>query len=264
MMSKKYRFTLTLLTVFFFCFVLALPAQAARRRNTWVVTKSQKVYYYGKKGKKTAGLKKINGKFYYFDRGGVQRTGWRKIKNNYYFFNISTKKRGYMLSSKTVNGIRLDKKGRAVQTPESLRKLKLLVTANQIVDQITNPKMTKEQKLKKCFDYTIQSYGYQTWRTFQNVNGWEIAYAEDMFFRGRGNCFSYASAFAYLANAVGYQTVYVISSGGHGWAEIGGKVYDPDWTFVSKVDSYFAMSYDLSGVNGRPNYKPNRAFISKL
>lgn len=40
MMSKKYRFTLTLLAVFFFCFVLALPAQAARRRNTWVVTKS--------------------------------------------------------------------------------------------------------------------------------------------------------------------------------------------------------------------------------
>ena len=49
-----------------------------------------------------------------------------------------------------------------------------------------------------------------------------------MFFRGgRGDCVSYAAAFAYLANAVGMKKVYVICSGGHGWAEIGGKVYDP-------------------------------------
>ena len=58
--------------------------------------------------------------------------------------------------------------------------------------------------------------------------------------------------FAYLANAVGMKKVYVICSGGHGWAEIGGKVYDPDWALVSSVDSFFAMSTDLSGVNGRP------------
>lgn len=263
-MKRKHRLPFTLLAVLFCALMLTLPAQASKRQNTWVTAKSQKVYYYGSKGKKVTGLKEINGKFYYFDKSGVQRTGWQKIKNNYYFFNIAAKKKGYMVTSKTVNNICLDKNGKAKQTPESLRKLKILVTANQIVEKITNPKMTKEQKLKKCFDYTIQTYGYQTWRTFSNTSGWELSYAEDMFFRGRGNCFSYASAFAFLANAVGYKNVYVISSGGHGWAEIGGKVYDPDWTFVSKVDSYFAMSYDLSGVNGRPNYKPNRAFIAKL
>lgn len=47
-------------------------------------------------------------------------------------------------------------------------------------------------------------------------------------------------------------------------AEIKGKVYDPDWALVSNVDSYFKMSYDLSGVNGRPLYKPNRAYAVKL
>lgn len=263
-MKKTNEFMLTLVAALFCFLVLTLPVQAAHRQNTWFTAKSQKVYYYGSKGKKVTGLREIKGKYYYFDKSGVQRTGWQKIKNNYYFFHIAPKKRGYMATSKTVNGIRLDKNGRASQTAESLRKLKIMIAANQIVEKITSPKMTKEQKLKKCFDYTIQTYGYQTWRTFSNTNGWEMAYAEDMFFRGRGNCFSYASAFAYLANAVGYKNVYVISSGGHGWAEIGGKVYDPDWTFVSKVDSYFAMSYDLSNVNGRPNYKPNRAFIAKL
>ncbi|MDY3917896.1 MAG: hypothetical protein SOZ59_02695 [Candidatus Limivivens sp.] len=53
-------------------------------------------------------------------------------------------------------------------------------------------------------------------------------------------------------------------SGGHGWVEINGKVYDPDWALVSKVDSYFGMSYDLSGVNGRPNYKANRYYTVKI
>lgn len=263
-MKTKQRLTLTLFAVLFCAFLLALPTQAAKRRNTWVTAKSQKVFYYGGKGKKVTGLRKISGKYYYFGKDGAQRTGWRKIKNNYYFFNIASKKKGYMVTSKTVNGIRLDRNGKASQTAESLRKLKIMTAANQIVEQITTPKMTKEQKLKKCFDYTIQSYGYQTWRAFSPASGWELAYAEDMFFRGRGNCFSYASAFAFLANAVGYKNVLVISSGGHGWAEIGGKVYDPDWTFVSQVDSYFGMSYDLSGVNGRPNYRPNRAFIAEL
>ena len=75
---------------------------------------------------------------------------------------------------------------------------------------------------------------------------------------------SYAAAFAYLANAVGMKKVYVICSGGHGWAEIGGKVYDPDWALVSSVDSYFAMSYDLSGVNGRPMYRGNRLYVKKI
>ena len=74
------------------------------------------------------------------------------------------------------------------------------------------------------------------------------ASSEDVYKR-QGDCVSYAAAFAYLANAVGMKKVYVICSGGHGWAEIGGKVYDPDWALVSSVDSYFAMSYDLSGVN---------------
>jgi hypothetical protein len=110
----------------------------------------------------------------------------------------------------------------------------------------------------------VDTYTYRTWRTFSGSDIWDQVYAEDMFYQGSGNCFSYAAAFAYLAVAVGYKKVSVASSGGHGWAEIGGLVYDPDWSIVSKVDSYFAMSYDLSGQNGRPNYKRYRAFVITL
>lgn len=53
-----------------------------------------------------------------------------------------------------------------------------------------------------------------------------MIYANDMYLRGYGNCFSFASAFAYLAKAIGYENVYCCNSGGHGWAEINGLIYD--------------------------------------
>ena len=169
-----------------------------------------------------------------------------------------------MLTSTTINGIALDASGRASKSGSNLRKLKLMTEANKIVEKISRPGMNKMQRLRASFDYVKKQYTYYCWREFRNTQDWEKDFAEDMFFRGgRGDCVSYAAAFAYLANAVGMKKVYVICSGGHGWAEIGGKVYDPDWALVSSVDSYFAMSYDLSGVNGRPMYRGNRLYVKK-
>ncbi len=169
-----------------------------------------------------------------------------------------------MLTSTTINGIALDASGRASKSGSNLRKLKLMTEANNIVEKISRPGMNKMQRLRASFDYVKKQYTYYCWREFRNTQDWEKDFAEDMFFRGgRGDCVSYAAAFAYLANAVGMKKVYVICSGGHGWAEIGGKVYDPDWALVSSVDSYFAMSYDLSGVNGRPMYRGNRLYVKK-
>ena len=87
------------------------------------------------------------------------------------------------------------------------------------------------------------------------TQNWDVSYAEDMFYRGHGDCFAFASAFAYLANAVGFEAK-VISSGGHGWAEIKGEVCDPNWAKgTGHIERYYRMSYDLSGVDGRPYYR---------
>lgn len=266
-MKKKWKFA-GLLGLAAICMILmlAVPASAAPKyKNQWVKYKSSgRYYYYDAKGRKLKGLKKISGKYYYFDKKYAQRTGWQKIGNNYYFFRISNGKGGYMMKSTTVDGITLYSSGKAKKTTDSLDKLGILIKANQIAGNITNENMTKTQKLRKCFDYVKKAYGYATRRKFSPVKNWERAYAKDMFYYGKGNCFSYAAAFAYLANAVGYTKIYVVSSGGHGWAEIDGKVYDPDWALVSKADSYFAMSYSLSGVNGRPNYKRNRYYLAAV
>lgn len=233
--------------------------------GTWKTIKGRH-YYYNARVKKIKGKVKIGSRYYFFDKNGIQRYGWKKIKNNYYFFRISTETTGaYMLTSTTINGIALDASGRASKSGSNLRKLKLMTEANKIVEKISRPGMNKMQRLRASFDYVKKQYTYYCWREFRNTQDWEKDFAEDMFFRGgRGDCVSYAAAFAYLANAVGMKKVYVICSGGHGWAEIGGKVYDPDWALVSSVDSYFAMSYDLSGVNGRPMYRGNRLYVKKI
>ena len=233
--------------------------------GTWKTIKGRH-YYYNARGKKVKGKVKIGSRYYFFDKNGIQRYGWKKIKNNYYFFRISTRTTGaYMLTSTTINGIALDASGRASKSGSNLRKLKLMTEANKIVEKISRPGMNKMQRLRASFDYVKKQYTYYCWREFRNTQDWEKDFAEDMFFRGgRGDCVSYAAAFAYLANAVGMKKVYVICSGGHGWAEIGGKIYDPDWALVSSVDSYFAMSYDLSGVNGRPMYRGNRLYVKKI
>lgn len=233
--------------------------------GTWKTIKGRH-YYYNARGKKVKGKVKIGSRYYFFDKNGIQHYGWKKIKNNYYFFRISTGTTGaYMLTSTTINGIALDASGRASKSGSNLRKLKLMTEANNIVEKISRPGMNKMQRLRASFDYVKKQYTYYCWREFRNTQDWEKDFAEDMFFRGgRGDCVSYAAAFAYLANAVGMKKVYVICSGGHGWAEIGGKVYDPDWALVSSVDSYFAMSYDLSGVNGRPMYRGNRLYVKKV
>ncbi|MDO5424384.1 MAG: transglutaminase domain-containing protein [Eubacteriales bacterium] len=265
MKEKCKRFGVLGLLALALLLTVSLPTQAATKKykNKWV-TINNSPRYYNSKGKQVKGLQKINGKYYYFNKYGGQRTGWWKIGNDYYYFRIANGKKGYMLTSQTVNGIQLDSKGRAVKTADALDKLDLLLKAKKIVMKITTKDMTKAQKLRKCFEYVKTEYQYLTRRTFRATVNWERAYARDMFDGGRGNCFSYACAFAYLADAVGYQNVYAVSSGGHGWAEINGKVYDPDWALVSNVDSYFAMSYDLSNVNGRPNYKANRWYVIKI
>lgn len=64
-----------------------------------------------------------------------------------------------------------------------------------------------------------------------------------MFVDGAGNCFSYGAAFAYMAKAIGYKNVYCCNSGGHGWAEVDGLVYDPEWSRHHARD-YYALSYN--------------------
>ena len=140
-----------------------------------------------------------------------------------------------------------------------------MVIANQVMRQVTRRNKSKPEKLWKCYLRAV-NYNYggggNDYDFRYYYSNWEVSYAEDMFYRGAGDCFAFASAFAYLANAIGSFDAKVISSGGHGWAEIKGKVCDPNWAKVTEqTERYYRMDYGLSGVDGRPYYRGNRAYV---
>ena len=247
------------------CLMFPVSASAASKiRSKFDHKPSGNIYYYDKDGHTVKGLVTIKGKKYYFNEKGIQQNGWQKIKGDYYFFQIRNGSYAYMVTSQRVNGIYLTKNGKARYNSEEKRKLNLMVTANQIMRHSTKRNMSKPEKLWKCYLKAV-SYGYggtgNDYHFRYYYSNWDVSYAEDMFYRGRGDCFAFASAFAYLANAVGYEAK-VISSGGHGWAEIKGEVCDPNWAKgTGNIERYYRMSYDLSGVDGRPYYKGNRAYV---
>lgn len=226
-------------------------------------SRNQKCFYYYN-GKKIKGLASIQGKTYYFDAKGVQHTGWQKVHGDYYFFQNANRAKGFMITSSTVNGVTLGTDGKAVLDEESKAKLEILVKANKIVEKATRPEMKKSEKLKKSYDYLLTHFQYRGSPAFEHTKRWELDYARKLFAEGHGNCYAYGAGFAFLANAVGYKDCYAVSSGGHGWAEAGGKIYDPTWGLIDEDHNYFGVSFDLSGVDGRPNYKRARKYVAEI
>ncbi len=210
------------------------------RMATGWQTIGSKTYYFEKSGKKkgqmATGWRTIEKKKYYFipsgKNAGQMATGWQMFGKTCYYFNS----KGVLNTKKTVNTSRNgDKTGSA--------KTKTMRRAQAIVAQITTDKMTKAQKLKVCFDYVMKTYTGRRPRTPHYCgDDWPVVYANDMFLDGSGNCFSYAAAFAFMAKACGYENVYACNSTGHGWAEIDGKIYDPEEYRNTKY-KYYGTSY---------------------
>ena len=130
-----------------------------------------------------------------------------------------------------------------------------LFRAFKEVEKATTPDMSMEQKLYKCFEYCMK-YPEKRPRTPHYLGwDWPLLYANDMFAGSGGNCCSYGAAFAFMAKAIGYSEVYACNSSGHGWTEINGRVYDPEWSKSNRYNPaqyngyYYAVSYEAnSGV----------------
>lgn len=187
--------------------------------------KIQKGFVKGKKGVRR-----------YFDSNGVMKTGWQKIGKSYYYFSP---KSGIMKNGEKVNGILLGENGKAAvldlkkQGQEkayklALERLDVLTRANQVVESQTYPAMSKTEKFRAVFDWEAR-LPYKTLHyPFSLRDGWEYMYANDIFVQGGGTCWSSGAAFAFLADACGAVESYVCASTGHGWAEVEGKLYDPE------------------------------------
>lgn len=122
-----------------------------------------------------------------------------------------------------------------------------------IITSVTTLDMTPDQKLRACYQYVLDHTTYK--RTYDTPSGdWTRQYASDIYDTGKGNCYRYAAAFAYLAKGLGYQ-VHVCTGqisaarGGltpHGWVEIWDGtqwlICDPDMQ-DSKGGNYYLRTF---------------------
>ena len=128
-----------------------------------------------------------------------------------------------------------------------------LARAAQELSACTNPSMSADEKLRAAFNHIRDDFGeYNPRIPHMKELGWETIYANDMFVGRGGNCFSYGAALAFMAKAIGFANVYACNSGGHGWAEVDGRVYDPEWERSNRGNSYYGVDYATSS---SPNYK---------
>lgn len=257
--------------------------KTGKLQTGWLTLGSKKYYLKpsGKlsdKGSLYTGLKKIRKKTYYFKPKGKLGTkgkmlkGIKKIGKYRYCFNASgvlqkkgivgTKKTGYYyadkrgkISSKTRKALVFKgKKWNVLNGKASRAKTTKQVTlfrALKLVEKVTKFKGKKSKQLKTCFNYMKNAYVEMNPRIPHfHGRGWTELYANDMFVNGKGNCFSYSTAFAYVAKAIGYKNVYCCNSGGHGWAEINGLIYDPEWSRHHSDNSFYALSYNTKTSNG--------------
>lgn len=219
-------------------------------------------YYYN--GKLASGSITVNGNKLNFENGKL-RMGYQKIGGKTYYYGadgqikkngiVGTAADGYCYADKNgvidfgyCNGISdggsdwnvIEGRAKRVSSDSD----RTLFRALKLVNQLTDSSMTREQKMKICFKH-IQSGAYvEKNPRIPHYTGmdWPIIYANDVFVDKVGNCMSFGAAFAYMAKGIGCEDVYACNSGGHGWAEIGGKVYDPEWGMHHFTYSYYGVS----------------------
>ncbi|MBQ8860087.1 MAG: hypothetical protein IJ015_01955 [Ruminococcus sp.] len=232
-------------------------------------------YYYN--GKLADGAINVNGSTYNFVNGKIKQ-GYVKINGNVYYYSstgvlqkngvVGNSKDGYCYadaSGKIDYSVRkayskngqdwniLDGKAYKVVTYSDRTLFRAFKEVDKALKGYDASKLTDAQKLKICFDYVKGAYIEKNPRIphYRGMD-WPQIYANDMFVNGVGNCLSYGAAFAYMAKAIGYEKVYCCHSGGHGWAEIDGLIYDPEWSRHRFDHTFFALSYDTKTSN---NYK---------
>lgn len=219
-----------------------------------------KIYYFekngsfGKRGCGIKGFKKLGKKIYYFNKNSVLKTGVQKIGKNYYFLSPKgtiggdygkmkkgwqkykgkyyfAKSNGILIKNGSYNGYEFDKNCALTDESANVRK-----NVEKIVKEKTKNIKSKQGKLYALYNYVCASNSYQ--RLPLDMS--EAYYANNMFTYHKGNCYAYASQFAFLAREIGYSVKVIRGAcpaygGGwtpHGWCEINISgvtyIFDPD------------------------------------
>ena len=70
-----------------------------------------------------------------------------------------------------------------------------------------------------------------------------------------------------MATALGFEDVYAVSSGGHGWCKIGNKYYDPNWGWWgarNKYDAFGSSGFAVGKYGKTMNWKKFSKYLIKI
>ncbi len=153
-----------------------------------------------------------------YAKNGKVYTGWARKNGKSHFY-----KNGKMVANAIV-GTNPNEMGYVDPTGVRVT-AKEMELAVRFVQEHTKSSWSRGEKLKACFDYLWRHYKYQ--RIYQNDTSPEKMpeYAREMLTNQRGNCYRYATSFAYIARALGYDARVGIGTVGvydspHSWAEV--------------------------------------------
>lgn len=168
-------------------------------KNQWKTVKGKK-YYFGKDGyalrgrrlvkgvrylfrkdgslytRKSAGFVTYRNEKYYLYKNGALRIGWFKVGRYTYYAD----EYGVLKHDTTYAGLSFNSNGQT----KANKAAQLKVTARNIINRVTNSKMSKGQKLRACYNYL--AYGnhfyYYVWADPDlNADKWWIGCAQKMF-----------------------------------------------------------------------------------
>lgn len=99
------------------------------------------------------------------------------------------------------------------------------VLLEEVMVEIISPNMTKDQRLRAAFDWTVNAFTYLKSDYYaRRSTGWGERAAYKMLSTKYGNCFSYASVFYELSRVLGEEPTLISGAVGiygapHGWVE---------------------------------------------
>ncbi|MBR2122886.1 MAG: transglutaminase domain-containing protein [Lachnospiraceae bacterium] len=210
-------------------------------------TQGGRTEYTDASGHKASGLISTENGLFYIPEDGYVIKGWNCCNDRFFYVGSD----GRILRDAEVTPYRVDGAGMLIRDEDGQeRDAGIGRTAEKILLSVVSGDMTREEQLRACYDYVLSNTVYR--RTYETPEGrdWTRLYALDALVSGQGNCFRYAAAFAYLADAVGYEARICTGQisarrGGttpHGWVEIltdnGWFICDPDMQDATGGDYY--------------------------
>ena len=143
-------------------------------------------------------------------------------------------------------GVKWRTENGSLEEPDT--ELKKLVAS--VIDICTTGEMRQKSQLESCFNYFVAMSQYE--RSFDFPTGnWTGSYATDILMNGKGNCYNYAAAFAYIAKGLGYEarvcTGTVTSS-------LGGRTIHA-WTEVKMGRNWYIFDTEMQDAKGSDYYK---------